>query len=43
MLMLDGNFNPLAILNKQGHIINGNIPLAPGTFVTVLYVFLSHK
>ena len=25
---MDRNFNPFAILNKQGHIINGNIPVA---------------
>ena len=28
MLLMDGNVNSFAILNKQGHIINGNIPLA---------------
>ena len=29
MLLMDRNFNPYAILNKQGHIIiNGNIPVA---------------
>ena len=30
MLLMDRNFNPFAtcILNKQGHIINGNIPVA---------------
>ena len=28
MLLMDGNFNPFAILNKQEHIINGNIPVA---------------
>ena len=27
MLLMDGNFNPFAILNKQGHVINGNIPV----------------
>ena len=27
MLLMDGNFNIFAILNKQGHIINGNIPV----------------
>ena len=34
MLLMDRNFNPFAILNKQGHIINGNIPVALrcGTF-----------
>ena len=25
---MDGNFNSFAILNKQGHIINENIPVA---------------
>ena len=25
---MDGNLNPFAILNKQGYIINGNIPVA---------------
>ena len=28
MLLMDGNLNPSPILNKQGHIINGNIPVA---------------
>ena len=30
MLLMDRNFNPFAIcmLNKQGHIINGNTPVA---------------
>ena len=28
MLLMDGNFNPFAILNKQGHFSNGNIPVA---------------
>ena len=28
MLLMDRNFNPFAILNKQGHIINGNIQVA---------------
>ena len=28
MLLMDGNLNPFAILNKQGYIINGNIPVA---------------
>ena len=48
MLMVDGNFNPFTILNKQGHIINGNIPVALGalrfslTQVSLLQ-FFSHK
>ena len=39
MFLMDRNFNPFAtcILNKQGHIINGNIPVAL-RFVT----FFSH-
>ena len=28
MLVMDGNLNPFTILNKQGHIINGNVPVA---------------
>ena len=28
MLLMDGNLNPFAILNKQGYIVNGNIPVA---------------
>ena len=28
MLLIDGNFNPFAILNKQEYIINENIPVA---------------
>ena len=28
MLLMDGNFNSFAILNKQEYIINGNIPVA---------------
>ena len=28
MLLMDGNFSPLAILNKQGHIVNVNRPVA---------------
>ena len=28
MLLMDGNSNPFAILNKHSHIINGNIPVA---------------
>ena len=26
MLLMDRNFNPFAILNKQAHIISGNLP-----------------
>ena len=26
MLLMDRNFNPFAISNKQAHIISGNIP-----------------
>ena len=39
VLLMDRNFNPFAtcILNKQGHIINGNMPVAL-RWVT----FLSH-
>ena len=28
MLLMDRNLNPFATLNKQGHIINRNIPVA---------------
>ena len=28
MLLMDRNFNPFAISNKQVHIINGSIPVA---------------
>ena len=28
MLLMDRNYNPFAILNKQGHIINGTLPVA---------------
>ena len=28
MLLMDRNFNAFVILNKQGHIVNGNVPVA---------------
>ena len=38
MLLMDGNLNPFAILNRQAHSLNGNIPLSTLRSVT----FFSH-
>ena len=46
MLLMDRNFNPFAILNKQGYIINGNqlcYDTVPFTLTQVtLLQFFSH-
>ena len=43
MLLMDGNFNPFAMLNKQEREETRTHYLYQGECVIVRYVFLSHK